>query len=116
MSRAAARRKVTSSPSSRMRPSVGISRPAIIRNVVVLPQPDGPNITKNVPSSIVKSDPATATKSRKALRSFSTRICAMACLFRKMANHDEAGGARQDRQKRIAIEIEREWLHEHEDA
>ena len=32
----------TSSPSRRMRPSVGASNPAIIRSVVVLPQPDGP--------------------------------------------------------------------------
>ena len=32
----------TSSPSRRMRPVVGDSNPAIIRSVVVLPQPDGP--------------------------------------------------------------------------
>ena len=42
MSRADAGSAVTSSPSSRMRPEVGSSSPAIIRSVVVLPQPDGP--------------------------------------------------------------------------
>ena len=32
-----------------MRPLVGCSKPAIIRSVVVLPQPDGPSIEKNSP-------------------------------------------------------------------
>ena len=45
----AARLKVTSSPSSRMRPTVGSSSPAIMRSVVVLPQPDGPSRQKNAP-------------------------------------------------------------------
>ena len=34
--------------------------PAIMRKVVVLPQPEGPSIAKNVPSSIVKVEPSTA--------------------------------------------------------
>ncbi len=54
MSRSAARLKVTSSPSSRIFPEVGSSSPAIIRSVVVLPQPEGPSMTKNSPSSTVK--------------------------------------------------------------
>ena len=37
-----ARRKVTSSPSRRISPEVGSSSPAIMRSVVVLPQPEGP--------------------------------------------------------------------------
>ena len=36
-----------SSPSSRMRPSSGVSKPASIRSSVVLPQPDGPSSAKN---------------------------------------------------------------------
>ena len=43
-------------PSSRIRPSVGCSKPAIIRSVVVLPQPDGPSIEKNSPLGIVEVD------------------------------------------------------------
>ena len=45
----------TSSPSSRMRPSVGDSKPAIIRSVVVLPQPEGPSMEKNSPPAMAKS-------------------------------------------------------------
>src|SRR3954471_17678292 len=36
-----------SSPSSRMRPEVGVSNPASIRSSVVLPQPEGPSSAKN---------------------------------------------------------------------
>src|SRR5689334_12909474 len=39
----------TSTPSSRIRPEVGCSKPAISRRVVVLPQPDGPSREKNSP-------------------------------------------------------------------
>ena len=35
-------------------PPVGSSSPAIIRSVVVLPQPDGPSMTKNSPSATMK--------------------------------------------------------------
>src|SRR5262245_50635566 len=45
---------VTSLPWSTIRPSSGTSKPAIIRSVVVFPQPLGPSIEKNSPSSIVK--------------------------------------------------------------
>ena len=54
MSRAEARLSVTSSPASRIRPEVGNSSPAIMRKVVVLPQPDGPSRQKNSPSSTTK--------------------------------------------------------------
>ena len=37
-------------PSIRMRPSVGVSKPASMRSNVVLPQPDGPSSAKNSPS------------------------------------------------------------------
>src|SRR3954467_6895458 len=51
---------VTSTPWRRTRPDVGSSKPAIIRSVVVLPEPDGPSIEKNSPSPISRSIPATA--------------------------------------------------------
>src|SRR5215470_13443521 len=51
---------VTSWPCSRIAPRVGSSKPAIIRMVVVLPQPDGPSREKNSPSRMSRSTPATA--------------------------------------------------------
>src|SRR5712691_11758980 len=51
---------VMSVPPTWMRPSSGVSNPAIIRNVVVLPQPDGPSSAKNSPASIARSTPSTA--------------------------------------------------------
>src|SRR5689334_24275785 len=51
---------VTSWPCSRITPLVGSSKPAIIRMVVVLPQPDGPSREKNSPSRMSRSIPATA--------------------------------------------------------
>ena len=41
---------VTSTPSSSTRPDVGCSKPAISRNIVVLPQPEGPSREKNSPA------------------------------------------------------------------
>jgi hypothetical protein len=58
----------TSAPSSITRPAVGNSKPAIIRRVVVLPQPDGPSIEKNSPRPMPKSASWTATKSPYSLR------------------------------------------------
>ena len=49
-SRSAAERRVTSSPPIRIWPAVAISRPAISRSVVVLPQPDGPSSVTSVPA------------------------------------------------------------------
>ena len=38
--------------SMKMRPELGVSRPAIMRSVVDFPQPDGPTSTVKDPSSI----------------------------------------------------------------
>ena len=43
-------RLTTSRPSMRMTPLVGVSKPATIRSVVVLPQPEGPRKETNSPS------------------------------------------------------------------
>src|SRR5258706_11107409 len=48
-------------PWRRTRPDVGISKPAIIRRVVVLPDPEGPSIEKNSPSRTSRSTWSTAT-------------------------------------------------------
>jgi hypothetical protein len=44
-------------PSIRISPEVGSSSPAIMRSVVVLPQPEGPSSMKNSPSPMVKDGP-----------------------------------------------------------
>ena len=64
---------VTSRPSSRTVPWVGSSKPAIIRIVVVLPQPDGPSMEKNSPVRMARSMPRTAaTTSPREWNSFTT--------------------------------------------
>ena len=61
--RLAAGTYVTSAPSSRILPLVGSSKPAIIRNVVVLPQPEGPRSEKNSPLPIFRLTWSTAVTS-----------------------------------------------------
>src|SRR6478735_7991610 len=73
-----------------MRPEVGSSRPAIMRKVVVLPQPDGPSRQKKAPSGMVKLDSLTATNSPKAFFRFSTRISAIGLLHVLYHPHPEA--------------------------
>ena len=58
-------------PSIRMRPSVGVSKPASIRSRVVLPQPDGPSRAKNSPSVTVSETLSTAASLPKRLVTFS---------------------------------------------
>ena len=54
-SRFCAGRSVTSRPSSRILPVVGVSKPPIIRSSVDFPQPDGPSSVRNAPPSTVIS-------------------------------------------------------------
>src|ERR1700741_2651451 len=88
MSRSDASLAVTSSGPRKMLPPVGSSRPAIMRKVVVLPQPEGPSRQKNSPPSTVKAAPRTAAKLPKVFWRFSTRISAMA-LLGKLRGHEE---------------------------
>ena len=59
-------------------PPVGSSSPAIMRSVVVLPQPDGPSMTKNSPSLTTKLESWTATNDPNSFLRFWTRISAIA--------------------------------------
>ena len=54
MLRRLASRPVTSSSPMRTRPASGRSKPAIIRSVVVLPQPDGPSSVTSSPGATVR--------------------------------------------------------------
>src|SRR5262245_19199172 len=115
MSRSDARRVVTSSAPRKMRPPVGSSRPAIMRKVVVLPQPEGPSRQKNSPFLTVKSAPRTAAKLPKDFWRFSTRISATA-LLRKLRDHDEHHRAGEHGGEGPAVKGEREGLHQHDHA
>ena len=50
-------------PSTSMRPDSGVSKPAIERSSVVLPQPDGPSSAKNSLSAMSSEMPCRATVS-----------------------------------------------------
>src|SRR5215218_2458291 len=67
-----------SSPPRVIRPVSGCSKPAIIRRVVVFPDPDGPSRVKNSPSPTCRSTPSTATTSPYVLRAPSTATSANA--------------------------------------
>src|SRR5258706_16147725 len=57
-------RSVTSTPSILMRPAVGRSKPAIIRRVVVFPQPEGPRNDTNSPRAASRLKSCTAAAAR----------------------------------------------------
>ena len=68
-------RVAASRPSIEILPEVGVSKPASIRNVVVLPQPLGPSSEKNSLLPTVKETSFTATvPAPKRLVTRSTRI------------------------------------------
>ena len=52
---------VTSCPSMKICPEVGASSPAIMRSVVVLPQPEGPRMVVSVPLGTTRSMPLTTS-------------------------------------------------------
>jgi hypothetical protein len=58
-----------SKPTTVAAPAVGVSRPVSMRIVVVFPEPFAPRRPKTSPRAIVRSSPATATKSPKVFRS-----------------------------------------------
>src|SRR6185312_4914554 len=63
MSRSFGGTSLTTSPPIKMSPPVMSSRPAIMRSVVDLPQPDGPTRTTNSWSAMSRSMPRTASTS-----------------------------------------------------
>ena len=57
----------SSAPFISMRPAVGLMKPAIMRSVVVLPQPDGPSSDTNSPGCNDSETSCTATALPKFL-------------------------------------------------
>src|SRR5258708_40195836 len=98
-----------------MVPAVGSSSPAIMRSVVGLPQPEGPNRQRNWPSSTVKLAALTAWKSEKDLSSASTLICAIA-LLPDLGDNGEHYGTEQRGRERPGIQRQEKRLHQHDDA
>src|SRR5689334_16179912 len=70
-----------SRPPSSTRPVSGCSKPAIIRSVVVFPEPDGPSSVKNSPAPTFRSTSSTATTSPYVFRHPSTTTSAAKKLF-----------------------------------
>src|SRR5262245_15104500 len=66
-----------------MRPSVGVSKPASMRNSVVLPHPDGPSSAKNSPRAMSSVRASTAVTAPKRLLTASKRTsgCVSALVF-----------------------------------
>src|SRR3954470_16532576 len=56
-------RRPTSRPLISTCPAVGSTKPAMIRSVVVLPQPEGPSSVRNSPSCTARSSAASASAS-----------------------------------------------------
>src|ERR1700756_1563119 len=72
-------------------------------------------MTKKVPSSILSVTSFTAAKDPNVFDTVSSLISAMR-LFRKMADDHEAQRPSEDRDGRVAVEVEGERLHQHHDA
>src|SRR6267143_4672148 len=82
MSRSFGGTSFTTSPPMAISPSVMSSRPAIMRSVVVLPQPDGPTSTTNSLSAMSRSMPRTAGTSSYSFTTLRRFTCAMSALRR----------------------------------
>src|SRR5688500_16632356 len=82
MERRSGGRVVKSCPPMRIRPSVGCTNPAIMRRVVVLPQPEGPRREKNSPSSMRRLRRLTASTSLYVFRTSTSSTVATLYLRR----------------------------------
>src|SRR5262249_27094023 len=93
MSRSFGGTSLTTSPSTAISPALISSSPAIIRSVVVLPQPEGPTSTTNSLSAMSSSMPHTASLSSHRVTSLRSEARAMARASLVLGG---AGGERGD--------------------
>src|SRR5437016_3347820 len=77
MSRFSGGRSFMRLPATMTSPAVVCSRPAIIRSVVVLPQPEGPRRQTTSPAATERSTSLTATKAPNFLVTFLNSIVDM---------------------------------------
>src|SRR6188474_736868 len=132
MSRFCGGSAVTSVSPNQIRPAVGFSRPAIIRRVVGLPQPEGPTKVKSSRSPISRERSRTACTSRAprpnrlSRCSSRTEIAMRDSLARRpqaaqqvalQEEHEEEGGHRdQDRGCHHHPPVDAGLLHEGREA
>src|SRR6476646_8304985 len=83
-----------------MTPEVGASKPPIIRNVVVLPHPDGPSRLKNSPARTSRSIWSTTTASPNCLTT-STSLTSTVGTFARTPVSDAAARSRAPGPARI---------------
>src|SRR5918994_2173212 len=95
-----------------MWPSVGSSKPPIIRSVVVLPQPDGPSSAKKAPRGISTEIPSTATASSNRLTTPSSRTSAVAAAV-AVTGRAYRGAYRAAKRSLDALSGVRRHHHEH---
>src|ERR1700753_402713 len=85
-------------PSMRTSPPLGVSRPAIMRSRVDLPQPEGPSSTVTWPSGMTRSMPGITSTSPKRLLMERSWISAMVVLAR-------SGGRRDPGLRHAALDV-----------
>src|SRR3979409_847135 len=107
MSRSLGGTSLTTSPPIMMSPPVMSSRPAIIRSVVDLPQPDGPTSTTNSWSAMSRSMPRTASTSSyflTTLRNVTSAMSSTLCRTGGQAGNVIVHQERVDDQRRRRAE------------
>src|SRR5438132_14360036 len=82
-----------STPSTRMRPELMGSSPAMILSSVDLPQPDGPTSTQNSPSSMVSDNSGMTVVWPKAFVTLSIESVAMGLAFHRAGEQAPHEGA-----------------------
>src|SRR5690606_2986226 len=93
---------LTRRPLMRISPSEGSSRPATIRSVVVLPQPDGPSKVTKLPSGIDSDMRCTAVKAPNSL-TMSVSSTAGVVTISSLVHYGFEGPARHRHRRRRAI-------------
>src|SRR3954462_11791806 len=107
MSRSFGGTSLTTSPPIMMSPPVMSSRPAIIRSVVDLPQPEGPTSTTNSWSAMSRSMPRTASTSSyflTTLRNVTSAMSSTLCRAGGQAGNVIVHQERVDDQRRCGAE------------
>src|SRR6185369_15786139 len=110
MSRSPGGSVVTSRLAMWMVPAVGVSRPAIVRRVVVLPQPEGPRRTMNSPLATARLRASTAIVSPKRFSRAWSWIWVSGIALREVGGDGEGDDAGEGDEEAVAEEGVEEGL------